>query len=253
MGTVWEAVDEALHVPVALKEINIQGHSDVDRRELVARARREALSAAKLRGHPHVVTVYDVVEDQNLPWLVMELIRGRSLAAVIREDGPLDPARVAKIGIAVLDALSFADSKSIVHRDVKPANILLTDSGDVKLTDFGIATIRNATMITADGSAPMTILYTAPERIRNETATAASDIFSLGVTLYEAVEGISPFRRKDIPATIYAILDEQPPQPRHAPPLLAETLSLMLMKDSATRAPAWQVRAGLTEICDTAH
>ncbi|WP_131769427.1 protein kinase domain-containing protein [Candidatus Protofrankia californiensis] len=129
----------------------------------------------------------------------------------------------------------------------------MTRSGEVKLTDFGIAAISNATRITVDGWGPMTTAYTAPERIRGETGTAASDIFSLGVTLYEAVEGISPFQREETLATMYAVLDEQPPRPQHAPPLLAETLRLMLRKDPATRAPARQVRAGLAEICCTAH
>ncbi len=175
MGSVWEALDETLSVPVALNEINIQsGHSAADRRELITRAHREARSAAKLRGHPNIVTVHDVVEEQNLPWIVMELTRGRSLATVIREDGPLDSAGVAEIGIAVLDALTFAHREDVIHRDIKPANILLTRSGEVKLTDFGIAAINNATRITVDGWGPMTTAYTAPERIRGETGTAAS-------------------------------------------------------------------------------
>jgi serine/threonine protein kinase len=193
MGTVWEAVDDALHVPVALKEINIsEEHSDTVRRELVARAMREARSAAKLRGHPHVVTVYDIVEAEGLPWIVMELVRGRSLAAVVREDGPLDSARGAEIGIAVLDALSFADSLGITHRDVKPANILLTESGVVKLTDFGIAAAQDATRITSDGQAPMTVAYTAPERIPERTSHGGERHLFVGSDALRSGRGTIP-------------------------------------------------------------
>ncbi|EIV95427.1 WD40 repeat domain-containing serine/threonine protein kinase [Frankia sp. QA3] len=249
MGSVWEAVDEILDVSVALKQINmLGGQSAAEQDELVARAQREARSAARLRGHPHIVTVHDVVEDQHLPWIVLELIDGRSLADALRHDGPLDPARATQVGLAVLDALTFAEGKGIVHRDVKPANILLTASGTAKLADFGIATLQGATTITKNGHAPMTLAYAAPERLRGAAGTIASDIFSLGVTLYEAVEGISPFLRQDIPATVYAILDADPPPPRHAPPPLADTLRRMLVKDPATRADAGQVRAGLASI-----
>ncbi|WP_239376817.1 serine/threonine-protein kinase, partial [Frankia sp. Cj5] len=163
-------------------------------------------------------------------------------------DGPLPADRVTQIGLAVLDALTFADANGIVHRDIKPSNILLTAVGAAKLADFGIATLHDATRITETGRTPMSIRYTAPERLKNQPATLSSDLFSLGVTLYEAVDGTSPFLRKDMPATMYAILDTEPPPPRHAPPPLADLLRQMLTKDPATRAEPDQIRAGLASL-----
>ncbi|WP_322769690.1 serine/threonine-protein kinase [Frankia sp. Cr1] len=252
MGAVWKAHDETLDVVVALKQINLRDtQSATGQQQLLARAWREAQSTARLRGHPHIVTMHDVVQDQRMPWIVLELIDGPSLADVINRDGPLPADRVTQIGLAVLGALTFADANGIVHRDIKPANILLTAAGTAKLADFGIATLHDATRITESGRGPMSILYTAPERLKNQPASLASDLFSLGVTLYEAVDGASPFRRKDLPATMYAILDTEPPPPRHAPPPLADLLRRMLTKDPTTRADPDQIRAGLAALHPT--
>jgi serine/threonine protein kinase len=247
MGVVWEAEDQTLQVPVALKAIRFEGLDAAIQRQLKARALREARSAAKLRGHPHVVTVYDLVEDSGVPWIVMELVAGRSLNEVLHDDGPVSSVRGAEIGLAVLDALAFAARQGIVHRDVKPANILLADAGGVKLTDFGIASLRDATNITFSDQTPMTTAYVAPERLRDLPATPTSDIFSLGVTLYEALEGVSPFRRGSNVATMHAVAHDDLPELTRTPRWGA-LLRAMTAKDPAERELASRVQGRLSAI-----
>src|SRR4051812_7047234 len=152
MGTVWRAFDELLRQEVAVKEVRLPPDlSETARAELSERTLREARAAAKLRSHPSIVTVHDVVVENDRPWIVMELLTGRSLDQVIRESGPLPPREVAKVGLALLDALSAAHGAGILHRDVKPGNVLLTDDPRVVLTDFGIATVAGDTALTQAG------------------------------------------------------------------------------------------------------
>ncbi|WP_241842451.1 serine/threonine-protein kinase [Pseudofrankia sp. BMG5.37] len=234
MGTVWRAFDKLLEAEVALKEIEFAGGvPDEERADRVERALREAKHAAKLRAHPHVVTILDVVLEDGLPWIVMELVQSRSLFDVIRQDGPLPPAEVARVGLAMVDALSAAGEFGVIHRDVKPSNVLMAHDGRVVLTDFGIATGDGDPTLTVTGVIG-TPLYMAPERLNNEPATLEADLFSLGGTLYFAVEGQAPFARESFSAMLAAIVLAPAPPPRNAGPITAALLGL-LEKDPKTR------------------
>ncbi|GHB79030.1 hypothetical protein GCM10010377_81380 [Streptomyces viridiviolaceus] len=248
MGRVWQAYDQELACDVALKEIILPPHvpeSEVGAR--IARARGEAQHAARLRNHPHVVTVYDIVESGGLPWIVMEFVPGATdLEAVVRERGPLLLADVARIGLAVLDALLEGHRLGVLHRDVKPANVLLTgpgpqslhgaEGGRVLLTDYGIALEPSSgkPRLTAPAEIIGTVRFMAPERLRGETPTAASDLFSLGGTLYFALEGSGPFDRDCDGDMLSALLSESPAPPRRAAELAPVFLGL-LAKDPARR------------------
>jgi serine/threonine protein kinase len=217
MGAVWVAYDSLLTREVAVKEILFPaaGPGPADPADpLVKRALREAQAAARLR-HPGIVTVHDVVIEDGRPWIVMELVDGQSLAQEIHERGLLTQQRTAEIGWRVLDALGTAHRSGILHRDVKPANILLDDDR-VVLTDFGIAAIEDATVLTHTGQMVGSPAFMAPERINGEPATAATDLWALGVTLYQTVTGHSPFQRDDMQGTLAAILTSKPPAPAHA-------------------------------------
>jgi serine/threonine protein kinase len=245
MGAVWSADDELLGRAVAVKEIwfPATGDEPVSPADpLVRRALREAQAAARLR-HPGIVTVYDVVIEAGRPWIIMELIDGQSLADAIREHGLLTERRTAEIGLQVLDALQAAHRAGIAHRDVKPANIMLA-ADRVVLTDFGIAAIDDATALTATGHMVGSPAYLAPERINGEPATAAGDLWALGVTLYTAVTGRSPFRREDTQSTFAAILNSRPATPAHAGRLWP-VIKGLLAKDPARRLTAEQARTVL--------
>uniref|UniRef100_UPI0021C24F1B serine/threonine-protein kinase n=1 Tax=Frankia tisae TaxID=2950104 RepID=UPI0021C24F1B len=232
MGTVWRAFDSVLETEAALKEIEFAGGvAGAERADRVERAMREARHAAKLRGHPHVVTILDVVLEHGLPWIVMELVPSRSLFEVVRDDGPLPVAEVARIGVAMLDALVAARDHGIVHRDVKPSNVLIGTDGRVVLTDFGIATGDGDPTLTVTGVLG-TPLYMAPERLDNRPATFEADLFSLGGTLYFAVEGHPPFERDSFGAMLAAIL-LYPPAPTARAGALAQVLDGLLAKDPA--------------------
>ncbi|ABD09746.1 hypothetical protein ThrDRAFT_01372 [Frankia casuarinae] len=234
MGTVWRAFDSVLETEAALKEIEFAGGvAEAERADRVERALREARHAAKLRGHPHVVTILDVLLENGLPWIVMELVPSRSLFEVVRSDGPLPVAEVARIGTAVLDALVAARAHGIVHRDVKPSNVLIGTDGRVVLTDFGIATGDGDPTLTVTGVLG-TPLYMAPERLNNQPATFEADLFSLGGTLYFAVEGRPPFERDTFGAMLAAIL-LQPPAQAHRAGELAAVLDGLLEKDPGRR------------------
>ena len=195
MGIVWRGRDELLARDVAVKEVQITSHaSPADAEVLYQRTLREARTAARL-SHPSVVTVFDVVEENGSPWIVMELIDARSLDQVITEDGPLPPEQAADLGASLISALATAHSAGVLHRDVKPSNVLVTKQGQAVLTDFGIATFSEDLGITQAGMVVGTPGFTAPERIRGDIATPASDLWSLGATLYAAVEGRGPFDR----------------------------------------------------------
>jgi hypothetical protein len=231
MGVVWRAHDELLRREVAIKELHVRLGVDADdgpARQVL----REARAAAGLR-HPGVVAVHDVVVEGDSPLIVMELVEGPSLAEVLRSAGPLPETRVAMMGLRLLRALDAAHRRGIVHRDVKPANVLL-DGDRVVLTDFGIAESRGDTTRTEAGAVLGSPEYLAPERINGEPATAATDLWSLGVTLCAALRGASPFQRSDTQATLAAVLTYEPP-PAPRAPRLWPLLELLLSKDPAGR------------------
>ncbi|MDH2425615.1 serine/threonine-protein kinase [Sphaerisporangium sp. TRM90804] len=250
MGTVWRAVDELLQQEVAVKEVRLPPDlDDATRAELFERTLREARAAARLRAHPSIVTVHDVVDDGR-PWIIMELVQGRSLDQMIREHGPLPPRQVADIGIRLLDALAAAHAAGILHRDVKPANILITGEGRVVLTDFGIATLAGEAALTQTGLVSGSPGFMAPERLKGEDDRPESDLWSLGATLYAAVEGRSPYARERQTAVLAAVLLDLPHPMMLAGPL-APVLAGLLEKDPARRHSAGQAAAQLRSI--TAH
>ncbi|GGY09437.1 serine/threonine-protein kinase [Streptomyces djakartensis] len=237
MGTVWRARDEVLHREVAVKEVRAPaglGADDVQR--MYARLEREAWAAARVANR-NVVTVYDVAADGGRPWIVMELVRGLSLAEVLEAEGPVPPQRAAHIGAEVLAALRAAHEAGVLHRDVKPANVLIANDGRIVLTDFGIAMVEGSSALTMTGEVIGSPEFLAPERALGRTPGPESDLWSLGVLLYAAVEGHSPFRRDTPLSTLRAIVDEELPPPRRAGPL-APVIEGLLRKDPAERLPA---------------
>ena len=215
MGIVWRGRDELLDREVAVKEVR----AAADNESIYRRTLREAKAAARLN-HPGVVTVFDVVEDDGSPWIVMELVQARSLDRLIAEDGPLRPLQAAQVGQQLLSALECAHAAGVLHRDVKPGNVLVAADNAVKLTDFGIATYPGDPSLTQVGMVFGTPGYTAPERVRGEVATPASDLWSLGATLYTAVEGRGPFDRPGGSAAIFAgVANEPAPRAPSAGPL----------------------------------
>ena len=241
MGAVWEGRDELLGRDVAVKEVIPPAGLDAgSREELHQRTLREARAAARIVS-PYAVTVYDVVDADDQPWVVMELLRTRSLAEVLREEGPLPADRVAVIGLRILAALEAAAAAGVLHRDVKPSNVMVRGEADAVLTDFGIATLEGDPSLTASGALIGSPAYLAPERARGEPATLASDLWSLGVTLYAAVEGHSPFEREGALPTLAAVVDAPMPEPRHAG-ALAPVLRALLAKDPAQRPDVVRTR-----------
>ncbi|MFJ5230869.1 ABC transporter substrate-binding protein [Kitasatospora sp. NPDC088391] len=245
MGRVWRGRDETLHREVAVKEILFPAGLDEQQRELLLqRVLREARVAAGLN-HPGIITVFDVVEHEGAPVIVMEFVVGASLAVTVREQGPLPAERVAAIGLAVLDALAAAHAAGVVHRDLKPDNILLSGNR-VVLTDFGIASVADATVaLTGTGTLLGTPAYMAPEQLDGKPATPAGDLWSLGATLYTAVEGEAPFAAGTLTALYVAILTQPPRAARHAG-ALGPTLLGLLVKDPGLRLTADQAIRTLT-------
>ncbi|MEU8546019.1 serine/threonine-protein kinase [Streptomyces roseoverticillatus] len=234
MGVVWRAVDELLDREVAAKEVRAPDHMrEQDVRTLYARLKQEARAAARI-SHPNVITVHDVVEQEGRPWIVMEFVRGRSLAEILQHEGVLSPKEAAKVGSMVLQALRSAHSCGVLHRDVKPANVLLEPGGRVVLTDFGIALVEGSGTLTRTGDLVGSPDYLAPERALGERPGTPSDLWSLGATLYSAVEGVSPFRRTSALSTLQAVVQDDPPAPRRAGPL-TPLLEGLLRKDPQTR------------------
>jgi serine/threonine protein kinase len=234
MGVVWLARDELLGREVAVKEIPRPPASESPQAAALAgrRAFREARVAAQLR-HPAIVTVHDVVLHDGRPWIVMELIRGRSLSQALEQEGPLSEQRTARIGLGMLGALAAAHGHGVLHRDVKPSNIMLEGERAV-LTDFGIAQLQDGTALTTTGALVGSPEYIAPERILGQHAGPAADLWGLGVALYTAVAGHSPFQRPDARATLAAVLSTDP----HPPPAaerLWPALDGLLRKDPTDR------------------
>jgi hypothetical protein len=247
MGTVWRAEDELLQRRVAIKEIGIPaGLPAAEVERLRQRYLREARAAARLR-HENVVVVHDVISETSRVWIVMELFDTPDLAAMVREDGPLEPAAAARIGLQMLAALTAAHEAGVLHRDVKPANVLVCENGRAVLTDFGVASVTGDTSLTATGQLIGSPAYLAPERLTGGTTGPASDLWSLGCTLYVAVEGRSPFWREEPYAIVGAITVEALPPPRRAGPL-APVLHGLLEKDQAERWGAERTRAALARV-----
>ncbi|WP_250008100.1 serine/threonine-protein kinase [Actinoplanes sp. M2I2] len=252
MGKVWHARDEVLQRDVAIKEVLLPDDLVARDRETVnRRTLREARAAARL-GHPNVVQVFDVFEVDGRPWIVMAYVPSRSLHEVLKESGPLEPRRVARIGLALLAALRAAHNAGVDHRDVKPANVLLADDGRVLLTDFGIATIEGDSQISSSDMLIGSPEFMSPERARHGTAGMASDLWSLGATLYAAVEGRSPFHRTSALATLTALATDEPDAPRQAGPLIP-VLEGLLRRDPDERLDATAAEHLLREAATGAY
>ncbi|MEV5871551.1 protein kinase [Streptomyces tendae] len=247
MGTVWRAEDETLGRTVAVKELRFPGNIDEEeKRRLITRTLREAKAIARIRNNS-AVTVYDVVEEDDRPWIVMELVEGKSLAEAIREDGLLEPRRAAEVGLAVLDVLRSAHREGILHRDVKPSNVLIAEDGRVVLTDFGIAQVEGDPSITSTGMLVGAPSYISPERARGHKPGPAADLWSLGGLLYAAVEGTPPYDRGSAIATLTAVMTENLEEPKNAGPL-RDVIYGLLTKDPDQRLDDAGARAMLNKV-----
>jgi eukaryotic-like serine/threonine-protein kinase len=252
MGVVWRGTDERLGRVVAVKQVFLnQGLDEREADEVRQRTLREGRIAARLQ-HAHAISVFDASIEGDEPWLVMEYLPSRSLAAVLGEEGTLDPRHAARIGRQVADALDAAHQAGIVHRDVKPGNVLIGSDGTVKITDFGISRATGDLTLTRTGVLAGTPAYLAPEVARGDDSSAASDVFSLGATLYAAVEGIPPFGADDNAlALLHAVSAGQVRPPTQAGPLTA-LLMRLLRDDPAERPTAARARAELGRIAHSA-
>ncbi|GAA2549750.1 MULTISPECIES: serine/threonine-protein kinase [Streptomyces] len=247
MGTVWRAEDETLGRTVAVKELRFPSNIDEEeKRRLITRTLREAKAIARIR-NTSAVTVFDVVQEDDRPWIVMELVEGKSLAEVIREDGLLGPKRAAEVGLAVLDVLRSAHREGILHRDVKPSNVLIADDGRVVLTDFGIAQVEGDPSITSTGMLVGAPSYISPERARGHKPGPAADLWSLGGLLYAAVEGSPPYDKGSAIATLTAVMTEPLEEPKNAGPL-RDVIHGLLTKDPARRLDDAGARAMLNAV-----
>src|SRR5882672_6405962 len=270
MGTVWRAVDETLGRSVAVKELRFPGNVDEDEKQrLITRTLREAKATARIR-NTGAITVFDVVREDDRPWIVMELVEGRSLSDAIREDGPLTPKRAAEVGLVLIDVLKAAHREGILHRDVKPSNVLIADAGDdfgpgsgsgsgsgsrsggrgagrVVLTDFGIAQIDGDPSVTSTGMLVGAPSYISPERARGHKPGPPADLWSLGALLYACVEGRPPYDKGSAIATLTAVMTEPLKNPANAGPL-ADAIHGLLIKDPDQRLDDDSVRPLLTEV-----
>ncbi|MDJ1135945.1 serine/threonine-protein kinase [Streptomyces iconiensis] len=250
MGTVWRAHDEVVDRDVAVKEPRLPGHLvERERQTMYERMRREARTAARIE-HPSVVTIHDVVIENGQPWIVMELVQGRSLADVLQE-GTVDVREAARIGLAVAGALDAAHGKGVLHRDVKPDNVLLGRYDRVVLSDFGIAQVQGEQGLTETGAFVGSPEFVAPERVLGQRPGPESDLWSLGVVLYAATEGVSPFRRSNSPATLQAVLSAEPQRPTRAlssSGAFGMLLTRLLNKEPGLRPDAQEVRQTLMDV-----
>ncbi|MFE4829055.1 protein kinase [Streptomyces sp. NPDC056672] len=249
MGTVWRALDETLGRTVAVKELRFPSSIDEDeKRRLITRTLREAKAIARIRNNG-AVTVYDVVDEDDRPWIVMELIEGKSLAEAVREDGVLTPRRAAEVGLAILDVLRSAHREGILHRDVKPSNVLIAEDGRVVLTDFGIAQVEGDPSVTSTGMLVGAPSYISPERARGHKPGPAADLWSLGGLLYASVEGCPPYDKGSAIATLTAVMTEPLDPPKNAG-ALEEVIYGLLAKDPAQRLDDAGARALLMDIIE---
>src|SRR3954470_2854674 len=251
MGVVWRATDELLNRPVAVKELLAvtPGTNAAEIEESRQRILREGRIGARLQ-HAHVISMFDVVVHDERPWLVMEYLPSDSLATVVREKGPLLPVRVAAIGRDVADGLAAAHAAGVVHRDVKPGNVLIGEDGRVKLTDFGVSRAVDDVQLTRTGLIAGTPAFLSPEVARGQVPTAASDVFALGATLYAAVEGRPPFGLDDNAyALLHKVATSTPEPPQQAGPLTSLIMRL-LADDPAERPTASEAREILGAIAE---
>ncbi|HVK22902.1 MAG TPA: serine/threonine-protein kinase, partial [Actinokineospora sp.] len=238
MGTVWRARDVGLQREVAIKEVRpvdaaLFEHNPALAAQQRERVLRESRALARLQ-HPNVVSIYQIVEDDSpYPWIVMELVRGTSLDARLKA-GALSPAEAARIGRGVLGALRAAHAAGVLHRDVKPGNVLLRQDGSAVLTDFGIAALHDSGQLTRTGEVIGSPEYIAPERLLGDETKTASDYWSLAMLLFVAVEGYHPLRRATTMATLAAVMTEPVPPPRRAG-ALGPALSAVLVADPNAR------------------
>lgn len=251
MGRVWRGTDTLLDRAVAVKELTTPASLPAQDVEILrTRMQREARSAAKL-SHPTVITIYDVVEEDGRPWIVMELIKGPSLSDIIRNGGPLDVPRTAAIAEQMAGALAEAHAHGIVHRDIKPGNVLVAANDRAVLTDFGIAHLDGSTHLTSTGLLIGSPSYLAPEVAHGRPASAASDMWALGVTLFQSLEATLPFDRSSPMSTLTAIVTQDLPDSPNSGPL-RPLLEALCAKEPANRPSATEARAQLRGIRDTA-
>ncbi|GGO77378.1 serine/threonine-protein kinase [Nonomuraea cavernae] len=247
MGVVWEGRDTLLNRQIAVKEVLLpEGLPRADQERQLLRTAREARTAARLN-HPSVVAIYDVVEEDGRPWIIMELVRHPSVEEVVATSGALPVRQAADVGRQVLSALCAAHEAGILHRDVKPSNILLADDGRAVLTDFGIATAEGDASLTQTGMVTGSPSFLAPERVRAAEAGPASDLWSLGATLYATLVGRSPFERGEPMATLNALLNDEPDY-RRIPPIMHPILKGLLRKEPEDRVSAEEADRLLAEI-----
>ncbi|SFG40859.1 Serine/threonine protein kinase [Streptomyces mirabilis] len=247
MGRVWRATDEMLDRQVAVKEMRIDGLDPEDTRTRRERTLREARATARI-DHPNVVRIYDVVDQGERLWIVMELVAGRSLEQLVVEDGPLDPPSAARIGLELVAALRQVHAGGVLHRDIKPGNVLVERRGHrVVLTDFGIAALQDAEALTMVGMLVGSPDYMAPERVSGRPQGPPSDVWSLGATLCAALGGRSPFSRSTTLATLHAVLYEEPELPSTAGDL-GEILAALLEKEPSTRPGLAELETALRPI-----
>ncbi|QFZ22625.1 serine/threonine-protein kinase [Saccharothrix syringae] len=244
MGVVWRAQDNVIGRQVAIKELHLpDGIAHEERRVLEERVLREARTAGRLND-PGVVTVFDVVVEGGMTYIVMELVEATTLSALISRHGPMPPDRVVSIALQSLSALESAHQAGVVHRDVKPGNLMVTPNGRVKLTDFGIAQAVDDPRLTTSGSLIGSPAYMSPERIHGHEASPAADLWALGATLAYAVEGVNPYERSTTAATLHAIMNE-PPRLTRAHGALGAVITGLLMPDPNARLTGPQARAML--------
>jgi eukaryotic-like serine/threonine-protein kinase len=250
MGVVWECVDERLHRTVAVKQLLLQpGLDPGEAEEARQRAMREGRIAARLQ-HSNAISVYDVAEDEGQPVLVMEYLPSTSLAAMMSDHGPLPPREVARIGAEVASALGAAHAAGVVHRDIKPGNILLGDNGQVKITDFGISRAQGDVQVTKTGMLAGTPAYLSPDVAMGQEPTPASDVFSLGATLYAAIEGHPPFGlNENTLALLHAVAAGKIEPPQQAGPM-AQPLMAMMAARVQDRPDMAQSREMLQAVAD---
>jgi serine/threonine protein kinase/Tol biopolymer transport system component len=246
LGVVWRAHDESLGRDVAIKEVRPPIGIDAEQvTSLYTRTLREARAAAKL-ADPGIVVIHEVVHENDRPWIVMELVQGRTLQQIIDEDGPQPPWRAAELCGKVLTALRAVHRAGIVHRDIKPSNIMF-DGERTVLTDFGIAALDGSTVLTMTGAVLGTPAFMSPEQAHARPVTPASDLWSLGATLYATVEGRPPFQGESVAAVIAALLANDPPPPEHAGPL-APVIAELMVTDPGLRMSTDELAVRLSRI-----
>ncbi|WP_326729527.1 serine/threonine protein kinase [Streptomyces phaeochromogenes] len=251
MGTVWRAEDEVLGREIALKRLHAQQHLSEDELATVyERTRREARSAARIT-HPNVVVVHDVLDDEGLPCIVMEYVHGTTLGALLKGGGALPPGEAARIGLGMVAALRAAHAAGVLHRDVKPGNVLLGGNGRVVLTDFGIAMATGTSTLTKTGEIIGSIDYIAPERMRGHKPGPTADLWALGATLFQSVEGRPPFRKATAMETAYAIAVDPLASMKQAGPL-EPLIEMLLAKDPDERPSAEETERALRVVASEA-